>query len=194
MFVLTVDQRSSRRNADLVPELLADLAGKPMLRAFERTAGDEVQGVTDNPATAVDVALDLVRRGNWRVGIGVGPVETPLPPVTRAGRGPAFEAARAAVTRAKNSPTGLAVEGVNSPAVADAEAALNLLAELLGRRTEQGHAAVAQMRAGRNQSEAAANLGITKQAMSQRLAAAGWHVENPGRTLAARLLSEADTE
>ncbi|EGD22131.1 hypothetical protein [Prescottella equi] len=192
MFVLTVDQRGSRRDIDRVGPLLDDLASTPLLRPFERTAGDEVQAVADDADIVVDLALDLVRREHWRVGIGVGEVEEPLPAQTRAGRGPAFEAARDAVERAKRSPSGVAVEARDALAAADADAALTLLALLVSRRTPQGHAAVDLARRGLNQAESAAELGISKQAVSQRLIAAGWHAESAGRQLAARLLARAD--
>ncbi len=192
MYVLTVDQRGSRRDIDRVAPLLADLAQRPLVRPFERTAGDEVQAVTDDPETVVDVALDLVRRGYWSVGVGVGAVEEPLPAQTRAGRGPAFEAAREAVERAKKAPAAVAVEAEDPDAALDADTALSLVALLVARRSPQGQAAVDLMARGLTQAEAAAELEITKQAVSQRLSAAGWHAEVAGRRLAARLLGRAD--
>jgi len=52
MFVLTVDQQGSRRVGDRVDALLrelAPLAGRDgVVRAFERTVGDEVQAVLDD--------------------------------------------------------------------------------------------------------------------------------------------------
>ncbi|PTR27614.1 hypothetical protein C8K36_104237 [Rhodococcus sp. OK519] len=192
MFVLTVDQRGSRRDIDRVGPLLEDLARHPLLRPFERTAGDEVQAVAADADTVVDLVLELVRREHWSIGVGVGTVEEPLPAQTRAGRGPAFEAARDAVERAKKTPAGVAVEGADPQAAADADAALTLLALLVSRRTPQGHAAVALARGGLTQAESATELGISKQAVSQRLIAAGWHAEVAGRQLAARLLGRAD--
>lgn len=187
MFVLTVDQRRSRRDHDRVPDLLDRYAGTALLRPFERTAGDEVQAVSDDAEQVVDIALDLAASGTWSVGIGVGPVETPLPPSTRAGRGPAFEAARRAVERAKNVPGSIAVDGAPG-----AEAALMLLSVTITRRSDAGRAAVDAVRTGMSQTEAAAHLGITKQAVSQRLAVAAWQAEEAGRPLAAQLLEAAD--
>ena len=192
MYVLTVDQRGSRRDIDRVAPLLADLAQSSLLRPFERTAGDEVQAVADNPTIVVDVALDLVRRGHWSVGVGVGTVEQPLPSQTRAGRGPAFEAAREAVERAKKAPAAVAVEAADLDAALDADTALSLVALLVARRSPQGQAAVDFMNRGLTQAEAATELGISKQAVSQRLSAAGWQSEVAGRRLAARLLRRAD--
>ena len=116
MFVLTVDQRGSRRDVDRVGDIIDDMADRRLLRPFERTAGDEIQAVTDDPALLVLVALELIRREHWSVGIGIGPVEQPLPRQTRAGRGPAFEAARIAVERAKRAPARIAVESKSTAA------------------------------------------------------------------------------
>jgi hypothetical protein len=193
MLVVTVDQRASRRTADHVDELLAWLSGRaPVVRPFERTAGDEVQGLLDTPGDVVRLSLDLVRAGGWSIGIGVGPVREPLPVSTRAGHGPAFTHARAAVTRAKHRPTGLAVSGDRPRPSADAEAVLDLLATVVARRSRHGWEAVDLAAQGLSQAQIGQRLGISKQAVSQRLAAAEWHLDGPGRTAGAHLLSEAD--
>lgn len=194
MFVLTVDQRRSRRNPDGVAALLRDLAARSpeLVRPFERTAGDEVQAVVGRPHVVVELALLLARDRRWSVGVGVGPVDQPLPDSTRAGSGPAFTHARAAVTAAKTRSTGLAVAGEHEAAARRAQTALDLVATLLQRRTLRGLEAVALAGEGLTQLEVARRLGVTKQAVSQRLQAADWPLENPGRDLAAHLLSVAD--
>ncbi len=178
-------------DVDRVGDVLDALSRHTVLRPFERTAGDEIQGVLEDAATVVDVAVELVEDGHWSVGIGIGAVEEPLPAVTRAGRGAAFEAARRAVTRAKSAPGSIAVEGTKS-AAGDAETVLILLAYVAARRTEEGRVAVQLMRGGSTQVVAAQRLGISKQAVSQRLSVAGWAAESRARDLAARLLGEAD--
>jgi hypothetical protein len=194
VFVLTVDQRHSRRTPDRVEALLRDLSPRrrDLVRAFERTAGDEVQGVVASPDVVVDLVLLLVRDRAWSVGVGVGPVDDPLPESTRAGSGPAFLAARAAVTAAKSRSTCLAVSGSEQVGVRRAQTALDLVAALLQRRTERGAEAASLAHQGLNQLQVAARLGVSKQAVSQRLQAADWYLEAPGRELAAYLLSEAD--
>ncbi len=194
MFVLTVDQRHSRRSGDRIDDLLRGLAGRHRgrVRGFERTAGDEVQGVLDHPGAVVDLVTDLVRQDDWSIGLGVGPVDLPLPASTRAGSGAAFTLARDAVTRAKSRPTGLAVSGASTAGAAHAQAALDLLAALAQRRTDRGWEAVDLAARGLSQVEVAERLGITKQAVSQRLHAADWHLEPPARELAAHLLAVAD--
>jgi hypothetical protein len=190
-FVLTVDQRASRRTPDRVVEALAALADVPTLLRFERTAGDEFQGVLDDPAVVLAVVLDLVRAGGWSIGVGAGPVQTPLPGSTRAASGPAFVAARAAVEAAKRRPARVAVRGAASIAAGDAQAVLTALAVIVQRRSQQAWEAIALVEAGRTQAEAAAQLGVTRQAVGQRLAAGLWEVERDLRPTAARLLARA---
>ncbi|HTE74652.1 MAG TPA: hypothetical protein VK640_15865 [Actinomycetes bacterium] len=194
MLVLTVDQRRSRGSADQVERLLGWLEERrlPTVRRFERTAGDEVQGVLDSPPAAVGLVLDLVRQDRWSIGLGVGPVDEPLPTSTRAGSGPAFVLARDAVTRAKSRPTGLAVSGPALAAAGHAQTALDLAAALVQRRSERGWEAVDLAASGLSQVEVAKRLDISKQAVSQRLQAADWHLEGPARQLASHLVAVAD--
>lgn len=194
MFVLTVDQKGSRRSGDRVDDLLRRLAASPgpYVRGFERTAGDEVQGVLEDPATVVSLTVDLVRSAHWSVGIGIGAVRSPLPASTRAGHGDAFNLARTAVTRAKSRPAGVAVDGTDAELAAYAQSALDLLAAVVHRRSERGWAAVDLADQGLTQAQIGERLGISKQAVSQRLQAAEWHLEPGGRALSVHLLSEAD--
>jgi hypothetical protein len=194
MYVVTADQKHSRTAADRVPALLADLQlrtrnGTGTSRPFERTAGDEVQGLLDDPAVVVEVVVTLLR-GGWWVGIGVGAVEEPLPDTARAGRGPAYLAARQAVESAKAAPAGICVSG--GEAARRAEAAAWLLGTLLARRTPQGWQVVDLVSQGAKGVEAAAKLGISPQAVSSRLRVAGWAEEQRGRELMAWLLEQAD--
>lgn len=190
-FVLTVDQKGSRRSADRVPGALSALARVPAVLRFERTAGDEFQGVLADPVVVVGVVLDLVRTGGWSIGVGAGPVSTPLPGSTRAATGPAFVSARAAVEAAKRRPSRIAVRGAVSTPAGDAQAVLTALAVLVDRRSQQAWEAIELVEAGRTQAEAAAELGVTRQAVGQRLAAGLWDVERDLRPTAARLLAQA---
>lgn len=199
MFVMTMDQRGSRRAGDLVEPLLAELnhlrAAPGVVRPFARTVGDEVQAAFEDPDLVVDVALAVTRRGGWSVGIGVGPVELPLPADVRAATGEAFVHARQAVERAKvrGRSVPLAVSGVGATAAADAEAVLVLLGSVAGRRTAAGWTVIDALGTGTvTQEEVAERLGISQQAVSQRLRGALWPEEPPVRAAAARLLARAD--
>lgn len=201
MFVLTVDQQASRRVGDRVDALLRDLAplsGRDgVVRAFERTVGDEVQAVLDAAELAVEVALQLLRTKAWSVGIGVGEVDEPLPESVRAGSGTAFVLARAAVERAKSRtrPVPLAVEGRAGDLARDAESVLTLLGALVTRRSPAGWAVIDAFGAlgpEATQEAVAKHLGVSQQAVSQRLRTAMWAEEVAARPVAARLLTEGD--
>jgi hypothetical protein len=198
VFVLTVDQHRSRSHPDGVPPALEALnkrgADDGVTREFERTAGDEIQGVMSSAEAVVDVVLSLVRTGTWNIGIGVGGAREPLPSSTRAGYGEVFVRARAAVERAKNAPQRVCVVGADDPRAEHAGSALILLAAVLRRRSKLGWEAVDMLRSGYSRAEAADRLGVSPAAISYRLQAAGWAEEGRGRDLAAALLAEADEE
>jgi len=221
MFVLTVDQKDSRRVGDRVPDVLAALVDRQgLVLPFERTVGDEVQGVLADAPAVVDLVLDLLRRGGWSVGIGTGAVDLPLPASARAASGAAFvlarEAVEAAKSRARSVP--LAVRGASPTAAADAEAVLTLVAAIAARRSTAGWAAIDTLRSVdaeatrvlggaplvgpdgpraaavvgvARQQEVARRLGVSQQAVSQRLRAALWADEVAARPAAARLLTAA---
>jgi hypothetical protein len=195
VFVLTVDQRSSRASADLVPALLDTLNRRTradgLVRKFERTAGDEVQGVLTDPATTVDIVADLLRADAWNIGLGVGEVAEPLPRITRAGRGDAFVHAREAVTAAKTSPHHVKVVGSDPYAVERTETVLWLLATVLRRRSVRGWEVADLLAEGMTRREVSARLGISQSAVTQRAQAAGVVEEQRARLLAADLLGAA---
>ena len=184
--VLTVDQRSSRTTADRVPEAIAALAGMPVLVPFERTAGDEFQGVLDDPGALPRAVEVLLREDAWNIGIGIGDVELPVPAEARAGRGPAYLHARSAVTAAKNSPWHLRVDG-DSPDARALETTLWLWAAVLARRTPRGWEVADLVDEGLSYEEAGRRLGITQSAVSQRAQAAGIVEGRRARELATRL-------
>jgi len=205
MFVLTVDQKDSRRVGDRVPDLLAVLVDRPgLVLPFERTVGDEVQGVLADAIAVVDLVLDLLRRGGWSVGIGAGSVDLPLPPSAREASGTAFVLAREAVEAAKSRVRSVpvAVRGASPSLAADAEAVLALVAAIAARRSPAGWAAIDTLRSVdawaadavtgvARQQEVARRLGVSQQAVSQRLRAALWAEEVAARPAAARLLTAA---
>lgn len=191
--VLTVDQRGSRTTPDLVSDAVADRGGPPLRLPFERTAGDEMQALLDDPATLAPTVERLLRDDGWNIGLGIGAVDQPLPESARAGRGPAYLHARAAVTAAKNSPWHLRVAGDDETA-RDLESVLWLWAAVLDRRTDKGWEVTDLVDQGLSYDEAARRLGISQSAVSQRAQAAGLVEGRRAREvvtrLAARLLGE----
>lgn len=168
MYVLTIDQRHSRSSDDRVPALLDALAGVPCVTAFERTVGDEVQGLLDHPAAARSALLVALRAGEWHCGLGVGGVDDEsYASGTRAGRGPAYLAARTAVEDAKSMPGSVAVRvpaeaGEAASAWArDCEAVWALVAPLVLDRTEAQWRVVDAVDRSPTQAAAARDLDIT---------------------------------
>ncbi|MFB6720286.1 SatD family protein [Kribbella sp. NPDC056345] len=196
LFVLTVDQRGSRISGDLVPELLNSLNRRPrwpgLIRKFERTAGDEVQGVLSEAKATIDLVVELLRRDCWYVGLGIGEVIEPLPRSTRAGNGDAFVYARDAVTKAKYSPHHVNVCGADAQLADQVETVLWLMASVLRRRSDRGWAVADLLAEGLTRREIGVKLGISQSAVTQRAQAAGVAEEQRGRLLAAELLSRAE--
>lgn len=219
MYVMTIDQRGSSTDIDRVPEFLDGL--RPFSSArFERSVGDEVQGVLDEPAAVVDVALHALRSGLWYVGIGVGQVNLPLTASPREGSGAAFVAARQAVDRAKAAAShvplavvsggvqrglpgsaagGAAGRDAGVRACANAEAVLRLIGRLVRERTEAQWRVVDALRAmnerdhGRHglQKQVARELGISEQSVSRAILRSGWQEEWAARPAAEMLLATA---
>ncbi|MGL5811555.1 MAG: SatD family protein, partial [Nocardioides sp.] len=143
------------------------------LREFERTAGDEFQGLLVEPEHVTTAIDELLRHRRWNLGIGIGEVDDPLPESVRAGRGPAYLFAREAVTTAKSSPWNLRVVGADAYHCRQLETVLGLWASVMSRRTPRGWEVVDLVSQGLTYQDAGHKLGITQSAVSQRAQAAG---------------------
>lgn len=198
MFVLTIDQAGSRATHDRVPELLELLAPIEPVLPWERSVGDEAQGVLARASDVVDVVLLCLRARGWYVGIGVGDVEQPFPASAREGRGSAFVAARTAVDRAKKTgeraPLAVEAFGDAVSAAAEAEGVLALLGRHVMNRSDAEWRILDLLEHGKrgSQTAVARTLEITPQAVSKAAARAAWHEEHAVRPAAARLLALAD--
>ncbi len=196
MFVITADQHASQRDEDRVPAILAALAetGLTPIRAFERTVGDEIQGILASAADVLGACERLHRHGHWAVGIGLGAADE-LAGTAAASRGPVFVAARAAVERARGKavPVPVAVEtapGERTRAADHAEALAQLLASVQRRRSAAGWEAI-DLLPGSSQAAVAERLGISPAAVSQRLRAAQWAEARSVEPLLSELLDAA---
>lgn len=193
MITLTINQRDSRRDGDRVPQLLKDLRHIPARLDFDRSVEDEVQGIVDDADEAVDAALIALRTGSWFVGIGVGPVNEPLPNLVKDATGHGLIYARRAVDRLRRSKdrVPIAVEGPLADLADEAEAVLRLLGHIVQGRSAAEWRVLDLMTPGvRGQQKAVAEeLGITTQAVSKAVARAQWADEYAARPAAARLLN-----
>ena len=203
MFVITADQIDSRHDRDRASDMIAELVHRHA-EAFtlppDQTAGDEIQLLVGTAVDAFAVVLDLHRTGFWSVGVGVGPVRTPLPASTRQATGDAFIAARAAVTRAKRTEARFALDTPPAPAQpgtstgAEVEALMTMLLLLRQRRSSEGWEAVDLLESGLAQTDIARTLGISTAAVSQRVKSAQWKVERAAHPALVRLLDNLDSD
>jgi hypothetical protein len=188
MFVITADQRDSRHDHDRVDQAIASVISDgrtPFVLPPERTAGDEFQCVLDRADAVVPLVLDLHRTGHWSIGLGIGPVDRPLPATTRAATGEAYFAARRAVEASKGRPTRFSLDpdapGTAAPAPADVQALIDPLLQI-----------VDLLESGLSQKDAAERLAVSPQAVSLRVRAASARVDAPARDALARLLTVVD--
>ncbi|WP_237232639.1 hypothetical protein [Rothia nasisuis] len=179
MFVMTVDQRNSTQTGiDLIPQLHRDLSNNSSitapLREFQRTAGDEVQAVFDNPHNLLTTTRVLARQGSWHIGIGSGIVNQPLPSEARAGSGQAYRNARYAVERSKKSPGHIAFEGRSrfAPLI---EASLQLVMGLEEDRNDTWQSMGELYDRGLSQQAIAEQCGTYQSAVSRALKRGRWH-------------------
>ncbi len=190
--VVTMDRRASRGrpdDTDAALRRLNDRYGAALARRFVRTAGDEVQGVAHGAGWLVDLVLADAAPGAWWIGVGLGRFEAPLRRTARDSRGPAFYDARRAVTDAKRAPWGFALHG--PPGLERAEAALAVCAWVVRHRTAAQREAAELLAVLGTRRAVAERLGVSAQAVSQRLRTAGLDEEERGRRLATGLLRDA---
>jgi hypothetical protein len=199
MYVITADQIGSRADIDRSEAMRLELQaefGDRLALPVDQTAGDEVQAITADPATALELILALHRAERWSIGLGIGDVREPLPDAVRKAAGPAFVAAREAVDAGKRADGRFALRAADDRRglldAAQVEALIRILLLLRDRRTPQGWEAVDLVRDGRTQKDAARLLGISDAAVSQRLRAAQWNADGDAGPALVRLLADLD--
>lgn len=198
MFVLTLDQRGSGRAGDRVPELLSALSAVPTRLPAERTTGEQAQVLLDTAESALDCVRVATELGEWSAGLGIGPVEQPLPGSVREVRGGAVAASRAAAEAARRtSQVPLAVRAADArheQTAADAQAMLRLIGWMIRTRNTGQRRTVSALRAepGLTQAQLADRLGVTQQTVSRSLKTSGWREESAAYGLLCRLLAMID--
>lgn len=200
MFVVIADQIGSRTDRDRVADLLHRLdarAGDRLALPAERTAGDELQALTADPAAALDIVLECLRGKHFRAGLGIGDVAGELPASIREASGPAFIAGRRAVQKAARTSIHFAAAGADTAAADAADDVDALIALLLtgrARWSAQSWELYDLLEQGLTQAAAAERLGITPQAVSKRARAAALAIDAEARRAIARVMDSADAE
>lgn len=183
------------RRAELVQRFAGALSRLDGTGKFEILKVEELRVSVDNASTASDIVTALLAAGDWRIGIGVNPKSA-----ENTGEHTRNDAAMAKLAagealglQTKSEPVKVRIVGAadDSSYAFNIAAAFILLAQVVAKRSLQGREATALVRSGLNQNEAAEQLNISKQALSQRLQAAGWQAEQIGWRLAVNLLNQA---
>ncbi|AWB84023.1 MarR family transcriptional regulator [Corynebacterium liangguodongii] len=169
-----------KARAQLVARSARALATLPDVGEFDIVGVEDIRAHVDSPDGAVGVIMALLSDRDWAIGLGIAV----------AGGASAALAEATAAAGARPGEVGVRVDGGGAEA-ADIAAVFALIAHVLEKRSFEGREATGLVRRGLSQNEAAAQLGISKQAMSQRLKAAGWQAEQAGIRLALRLIGRA---
>jgi len=171
--------------SNLNKEYRKDIASK-----FVITLGDEFQGLLSTTALIPDLIWRLEKdfpERDLRVGIGLGPLDTPIQKFAINIDGPALHAARAATETAKKVN---ALGGVFN-GFGRLDEILNGIARLLwfnrSRWTLSQRKIANLLRQGMPQSEAAELLKIKRQVVSKQASASGW-VQYSGAEKAYRII------
>ena len=194
MFVLTVDQKNSRREDDRVPAILEALSDIPTVAGFERTVGDEVQGVLDDSSALVDALRWIIRDGGWHVGLGIGEispedVKSIRLQGVRVGRGVPFVYAREAVEAAKGHSASVAVKA-DDDAAQLVQSILRLLVVAVEGRTKGQRAVVELFDRGLTGKLIAERLRISPSSVSARKSLSHIDEEREGWISVVHILSD----
>ncbi|QYH19729.1 MarR family transcriptional regulator [Corynebacterium aquatimens] len=171
-----------KRRAEIVARSAEALATLPGVGEFETVGVEDIRANVDSPEAALNLVMALLSDGNWAIGLGI----------SAHGSG-VYAATDAVGTRPAQVKVGVDTRHPGT-AAEDISAAFALIGHVLHKRTIEGREATSLVRRGMNQNEAARQLGISKQAMSQRLQAAGWQAEQAGWRLLLNLVTRADAD
>ncbi|MDO4910687.1 MAG: MarR family transcriptional regulator [Corynebacterium sp.] len=172
--------------AETVQQAAKALATLEGVHEFTIQGAEDMVTIIDNPETVADTTMALLSVGDWAVGLGITSSEDIERAYSVAAQA-LGRTARPGTVRARLDSRGPEAKTLAS----DIAGAFVMINFILSKRTDEGREATSLMRSGLTQNEAAAELGITKQAMSQRLQAAGWTAEQAGWSVAVHLIERA---
>lgn len=162
-----------------------DAIGGPVT-GFQATGQRQVQGCLASAAEAVGFILSAARSATWGLHLAVFASHSGsgTPRHTEAEIRRVLELASAAGPKALRAPGGVRVELVrdehlfgakDAPEVGPIESALQLVCAIERRRSDEGQEAGLMINAGKSQTKAAVDLGVSQQAVSSRLQAGYWY-------------------
>jgi len=174
-----------KARATVVERSAEALSSLPGVAGFEVLGVEDIRSKVADAEAALNLIMALLSDGNWAIGLGIADGSDNSAPSDASATATAAVGTRAGQVR-------VIVDRQNTTTEAsDIAATFALMSHVLHKRTYEGREATSLVRRGMNQNEAAATLGISKQAMSQRLQAAGWPAEQAGWQLALNLITRA---
>lgn len=174
-----------KARATVVERSAEALSSLPGVAGFEVLGVEDIRSHVADAEAALNLIMALLSDGNWAIGLGIADGSDNSAPSDASATATAAVGTRAGQVR-------VIVDRQNATTeAADIAATFALMSHVLHKRTYEGREATSLVRRGMNQNEAAATLGISKQAMSQRLQAAGWPAEQAGWQLALNLITRA---
>lgn len=174
-----------KARATVVERSAEALSSLPGVEGFEVLGVEDIRSQVADAEAALNLIMALLSDGNWAIGLGIADGTGSSAPSDASATATAAVGTRAGQVR-------VIVDRQNATTeAADIAATFALMSHVLHKRTYEGREATSLVRRGMNQNEAAATLGISKQAMSQRLQAAGWPAEQAGWQLALNLITRA---
>lgn len=148
--------------------------GSDLAVGFSVSRGDEFEGLLSDPATALALIESFEGGADgfaFRFGVGWGAVTTAFRGSTYEMDGPCFQGARAAIERAKKEHRWVCVSGLGEDGDAVLNATFRLIQDVREGWTDKQRASVALRRRHGTLTAAAAELGISKSALSVSLKA-----------------------
>lgn len=185
--VFTRYRGRSTRRADYVQASAQALSGLDGVGTVEVAGIEEMRAAPESAVGVTTLVLALLAAGDWAIGIGICP-KGDLEQAHAAASSVIGAGGRAGVVKTRIRTTNPRGKDYSE----DIAAAFTLLHHVISRRSPEGREATGLVRAGYTQVEAAEELGVSKQAVNQRLAAAGWQAELAGWNLAIHLLQRAE--
>ncbi|MGE5557383.1 MAG: SatD family protein [Bacillota bacterium] len=166
------------------------------ISSFVVTHGDEAQGLLAAASAGmlyeiVEFLTESMAPYPLRFGYGYGDLNTRLQQMAIGMDGPAWQRANDAIGNARSSHIQVRMKGFNPGVERGIEVLANMLLWFHGRWTKEQCEAIALLRGGLSQTEAARRLKVSEVAVSKRLAAAGWRYYNEGKQALGILLPQA---
>ena len=172
------------RRAQLVKRSAEALSTLDGVGSFDVVGVEDIRAHVDGAEAACMLIMALLSDGDWAIGLGITAESSAVSPAV-------YAATEAVGNRPGTVSVVVEAGSADATGADDIAAAFALLSHVLAKRTLEGREATSLVRSGLNQNEAAEELGISKQAMSQRLQAAGWQAEQAGWQLAVNLINRA---